>query len=337
MEVQRTRAVFMKWEVRGLRGGKPGRWKIEAPSQEVAWQQAVAANVAVREVRAIVAAGKAQPHPAPPMTDYGLNRAVTIALIAIPAVAVVVGVLVVLHVTRQKPPRPSGKPVAIARTTNLPSASPRDIASRPALVARPSIAASAQANPIIHPEEAKSESSPQRLAAKLEPFAKRLPNALEASTRKEREKERKIEQKVRAEEQAADNKHAIALPDSLIYVDRFSVVRSDVIKIDSAIHPLAGLVVLRESEDITDGNTYRGFRVELLTLTVVIDDDHWRLSKATEVTETTSEAMLNPDVDDRPRQVNDVTSAPFVTDAVRAASSVLIGGRDAGPAPAGFP
>jgi hypothetical protein len=43
----------MKWEVRGMRRGRPGRWVLEAPSLEIAQQKAEVAGVTLAQVDSI--------------------------------------------------------------------------------------------------------------------------------------------------------------------------------------------------------------------------------------------------------------------------------------------
>jgi hypothetical protein len=43
----------MKWEVHGMRKGRPGKWSLEAPSSDIAWQKAEAAGVTLGRVEPI--------------------------------------------------------------------------------------------------------------------------------------------------------------------------------------------------------------------------------------------------------------------------------------------
>lgn len=84
----------MQWDITGTRASKAGRWKLEASTRESAERKATSAGIAIHELRPLdEIAGPAE-------ADYALSSKGWAALILLPLLAIVVGGLIVLRVTR---------------------------------------------------------------------------------------------------------------------------------------------------------------------------------------------------------------------------------------------
>lgn len=107
----------------------------------------------------------------------------------------------------------------------------------------------------------------------------------------------------------------------LNYKREVELVRTDIIRTDSALHPLCGLVVVKVNEDVTGSSGYWSFRNTLDTFTLAYRPGAWDLVKATEKVIASKEEVLDQSsVPKLAREDSENTFSPFVRDAVATAN-----------------
>jgi hypothetical protein len=245
--------------------------------------------------------------------DLSLSPKTWAIIIGGAVVATVIGAWVAIRLARPnvKPPTNSGVSLAPSRI----SGSPADSVQSPAIPAstRPTrvIAASLATHPSTMPVAAHADNdstaeTPEDLERKLKTFTQRLPTALAKASADE---DRRRQELLRRDGQRADD---------LVYKYEYDIVRTDIVKTDSALHPMCGEVVVREHCTITGENNYYNASSSELTLTLALTGKQWKLVKAMSEAGPTLTETLAGKTDVRTKV--DATNSPYIASGVKGAN-----------------